>query len=133
MQRAKSCRTIAYKERRGTNCPQSIARLIALPRLWNSLPASIRDCRNKLEIKRKLTRHLVRIFAATGMIPIKSEINMGRLFLNTLRKLDIVLLSHCHGRDESKGWFTINRKRESERKRKRFFDSKLDDKSFSVG
>ncbi|KAJ4445832.1 hypothetical protein ANN_12517 [Periplaneta americana] len=32
---------------------------IALPRLWNSLPASIRDCRNKIEFKRKLTRHLV--------------------------------------------------------------------------
>ncbi|KAJ4445827.1 hypothetical protein ANN_12512 [Periplaneta americana] len=25
---------------------------------WNSLPASIRDCRNKMEFKRKLTRHL---------------------------------------------------------------------------
>ena len=32
---------------------------IALPRLWNSLPASIRDCRNKIEFKRKLTRLLV--------------------------------------------------------------------------
>ena len=32
---------------------------IALPRLWNSLPASIRDCRNKIQFKRKLTRHLV--------------------------------------------------------------------------
>ncbi|KAJ4431036.1 putative polypeptide N-acetylgalactosaminyltransferase 9 [Periplaneta americana] len=32
---------------------------IALPRLWNSLPASIRDCRNKIEFKHKLTRHLV--------------------------------------------------------------------------
>ena len=31
---------------------------IALPRLWNSLPASIRDCRNKIQFKRKLTRHL---------------------------------------------------------------------------
>ncbi|KAJ4435315.1 hypothetical protein ANN_17925, partial [Periplaneta americana] len=32
---------------------------IALPRLWNSLPAGIRDCRNKTEFKRKLTRYLV--------------------------------------------------------------------------
>ncbi|KAJ4444218.1 hypothetical protein ANN_06009 [Periplaneta americana] len=36
-----------------------VIRHIALSRLWNSLPASIRDCRNKIEFKRKLTRHLV--------------------------------------------------------------------------
>ncbi|KAJ4444021.1 hypothetical protein ANN_05810 [Periplaneta americana] len=34
---------------------------IAMRRLWNSLPASISDCRNKIQFKRKLTRHLVRV------------------------------------------------------------------------